>query len=138
MGGKTQEFEHPLLGSRVHTRSQRLQLQPQGSLEYLTRQYGTLRLLTCHPVFEAAGAAACLITDYWIGIEEFFDPNREILVAHDGNEVVEWMRRLSSERAQEVGAAACRRVLAEHTYAHRAAQVDCVLDTRTVASAGFA
>jgi spore maturation protein CgeB len=87
-------------------------------------------------VFEAAGAAACLITDYWTGIEEFFEPGTEILVAHDGNEVVEWMRRLSRERAREVGAAAYRRVLAEHTYAHRAAQVDSVLDLRTVASAG--
>jgi spore maturation protein CgeB len=87
-------------------------------------------------VFEAAGAAACLITDHWAGIEEFFEPGTEILVAHDGNEVVEWMRRLTKERARELGAAAYRRVLAEHTYAHRAAQIDSVLDAHTVASAG--
>jgi spore maturation protein CgeB len=33
-------------------------------------------------VFEAAGAAACLITDAWTGVEHFFEPGREILVAH--------------------------------------------------------
>ena len=33
-------------------------------------------------VFEAAGAAACLITDAWTGVEQFFQPDREILVAH--------------------------------------------------------
>ena len=34
-------------------------------------------------VFEAAGAGACLITDDWAGIEEFFEPGCEILVARD-------------------------------------------------------
>src|SRR5947199_271703 len=32
-------------------------------------------------VFEAAGAGACLITDAWEGIEEFLDPDSEVLVA---------------------------------------------------------
>ena len=35
-------------------------------------------------VFEAAGAGACLITDAWEGIEQFLEPGREVLVAHDG------------------------------------------------------
>ena len=30
-------------------------------------------------VFEAAGAGACIITDAWEGITEFFEPGREIL-----------------------------------------------------------
>jgi spore maturation protein CgeB len=38
-------------------------------------------------LFEAAGAAACQITDAWRGIEEFLEPDVEILVARDGNEV---------------------------------------------------
>ena len=36
-------------------------------------------------VFEAAGAAACIITDAWEGIAQFFEPGREILVAEDGS-----------------------------------------------------
>src|SRR5690606_1280003 len=38
-------------------------------------------------IFEAAGAAACVITDHWKGIEVFFEPGKEILVAHNGKEV---------------------------------------------------
>ena len=38
-------------------------------------------------VFEAAGAGACLITDAWEGIDQFLEPGREVLVAHDGDEV---------------------------------------------------
>lgn len=71
-------------------------------------------------VFEAAGAAACLITDYWKGIEEFFEPEREILVARDGKEVVQILSELTPERAKEIGKAALKKVLAKHTYQHRA------------------
>jgi spore maturation protein CgeB len=78
-------------------------------------------------VFEAAGAAACVITDAWEGLETFFEPVREMLVAHGGDDVAEHLRVLDGARAREVGQAAYRRVLAEHTYAHRAAQVDAVL-----------
>ena len=78
-------------------------------------------------VFEAAGAAACLITDAWEGIELFLEPDREVLVARDGRDVAEHVRSLTPQRAREIGAAALRRVLAEHTYAHRGAQVDALL-----------
>ena len=78
-------------------------------------------------VFEAAGAAACLITDAWEGLETFFEPGAEVLVAHDGDEVAQHVRTLEASRAREIGQAAYRRVLSEHTYAHRAAQLDGVL-----------
>ncbi|MFN2475464.1 MAG: glycosyltransferase [Chthoniobacterales bacterium] len=79
-------------------------------------------------VFEAAGAAACLITDAWEGVEQFFEPETEVLVAHDGNEVAQHVSNLTPERARAIGDAAYRRVLAEHTYAHRAKQVEQVLE----------
>jgi spore maturation protein CgeB len=75
-------------------------------------------------VFEAAGAAACILTDAWKGIELFLERGREVLVAHDGREVAELLSSLTEERAIAIGQAAQRRVLAEHTYAHRAAQVE--------------
>ena len=78
-------------------------------------------------VFEAAGAAACLITDAWEGIELFLKPDEEVLVARDGKDVAEHVRTLTSERARAIGDAALRRVLAEHTYAHRGAEVDALL-----------
>jgi spore maturation protein CgeB len=75
-------------------------------------------------VFEAAGAAACLITDAWVGIELFLTPGAEVLVARDGQDVAEHLAALTPERAKGIGEAALARVLAEHTYAHRAREVD--------------
>lgn len=83
-------------------------------------------------VFEAAGAGACLITDRWVGIEAFLEPGREILVAGSGAEVAEHLAALTPARARRIGESALRRVRAEHTYAHRAAQVDQILQTGVV------
>jgi spore maturation protein CgeB len=77
-------------------------------------------------VFEAAGAAACLITDAWEGIEQFLQPDEEVLVARDGQDVADHVAALTPERARAIGQAALRRILAEHTYAHRGAQVDAI------------
>jgi spore maturation protein CgeB len=78
-------------------------------------------------VFEAAGAAACLITDAWEGIELFLTPDEEVLVARDGQDVADHVRALTPERARTIGQAALQRVLSEHTYAHRGAEVDALL-----------
>jgi spore maturation protein CgeB len=75
-------------------------------------------------VFEAAGAAACLITDAWEGIGLFLTPGEEVLVARDGQDVAEHLAALTPERAQAIGEAALVRVMAEHTYRLRGAQVD--------------
>jgi spore maturation protein CgeB len=80
-------------------------------------------------VFEAAGAAACLITDDWEGIELFLEPGREVLVARDGAEVARLLEELTPETARRLGAAARARILAEHTYAHRAEQLESLLGT---------
>jgi spore maturation protein CgeB len=83
-------------------------------------------------VFEAAGAAACLITDEWEGVEQFLEPEREVLVARDGAAVADHLRRLTPERARAIGDAAFRRVMAEHTYAHRAAQLEAIFAARRI------
>lgn len=75
-------------------------------------------------VFEAAGAGACLITDAWNGIELFLQPDDEVLVARDGQDVAEIVATLSPHRARAIGKAAFRRVAREHTYERRAAVVD--------------
>jgi spore maturation protein CgeB len=86
-------------------------------------------------VFEAAGAGACLITDAWEGIELFLEPGREILVAPSGDEVADLLRGLTQEQAHAIGEAARARILASHTYDHRADQVDALLQGRAVAPA---
>jgi spore maturation protein CgeB len=78
-------------------------------------------------VFEAAGAGACLITDAWEGIELFLEPEEEVLVARNGEEVRELLWDLEPRRARRLGRAARARVLGAHTYMDRAAQVEALL-----------
>jgi spore maturation protein CgeB len=89
-------------------------------------------------VFEAAGAGACLLTDRWAGIEAFLEPGREVLVAGGGAEVEARLAELTPARAREIGEGARRRVLAEHTYAHRALEVEAALGGSGFATRGVA
>lgn len=75
-------------------------------------------------LFEAAACATPIISDAWDGIDEFFTNGEEILIAHTSEEVVELLRHTSATRAAAIGAAARRRILAAHTAAHRAAQLE--------------
>ena len=79
-------------------------------------------------VFEAAGAGACIISDAWPGLETFLEPETEILVADDGQDVARHLARLTPNRAREIGAAAMQHVLADHTYAQRAALVASIFE----------
>lgn len=71
-------------------------------------------------VFEAAGAQACLICDAWEGIEQFLEPGVEVLSVRTGDELVELLPRLTAQNARQIGIAARKRILSQHTYAHRA------------------
>jgi spore maturation protein CgeB len=81
-------------------------------------------------IFEAAGAGACIVTDAWEGIDLFLEPDQEILVAPTGEAVEQLLLELTPERAAAIGNAARRRVLAQHTYAHRAQDVAALLEGR--------
>jgi spore maturation protein CgeB len=78
-------------------------------------------------VFEAAGAGACVITDAFVGVETFFEPGREILVANDGDGVAAQLESLTFEKARSIGCAALERALADHTYDRRAELLEQVL-----------
>lgn len=78
-------------------------------------------------VFEAAGAGACVITDEWDGIESFFLPEKEILIASSAQHVVNHLRRLSAHQASQIGIAMRARALRNHAYKLRAEQVQAAL-----------
>lgn len=80
-------------------------------------------------VFEAAAAGSCLITDHWAGIDQFFLPGEEILVARDGQDVAAILEALNPDDARQIGAAALARVLEYHTYEIRARQADLLFRT---------
>jgi spore maturation protein CgeB len=79
-------------------------------------------------VFEAAGVGSCIITDAWEGISQFFEPGREILVAHNGPAVAEVLARLTPRDARRIGEAALARALAEHTYERRVDVLELALE----------
>lgn len=85
-------------------------------------------------VFEAAGAAACIVTDDWEGLDLFLEPGAEVLPVRDGAEVAEALAGLTPARARRIGLAARRRILAEHTYARRAEAVEAALGLAPVAA----
>src|SRR5204862_1905605 len=62
-------------------------------------------------VFEAAGCSSCVVTDAWQGLETFFAPGSEMLVAASADDLVEHLRATPDDRAREIGAAARARVL---------------------------
>lgn len=73
-------------------------------------------------VFEAIGAGACLITDQWVGIDHFLEPDREVLVAANGAEIAGHLGALSPDRAAAIASRARAHILSQHTYRHRARQ----------------
>lgn len=79
-------------------------------------------------IFEAAGAGACIITDNWKGIEMFLEPDKECLVANNGDEVAEILEDLTADRAFSIGQAAMKRILNKHTYYHRVIELEKVLN----------
>lgn len=78
-------------------------------------------------IFEAAGAGACIITDEWEGIGMFLEPGSEVLVAESGAEVAALLKELTRDRAGEIGRRAFKRIMAEHTYSHRARELERIL-----------
>jgi spore maturation protein CgeB len=80
-------------------------------------------------VFEAAGAGACLITDRWAGIETFFAPEKEILVAGSAEEIVHYLRTISAAEARQIGVNMRERALRDHTYALRAKEFNTIVES---------
>lgn len=78
-------------------------------------------------VFEAAGAGACIVTDAWLGIELFLEPEREVLIASSGEDVAAYAASVDSATASAIGQAALQRVMSQHTYAHRVLQLEGIL-----------
>ena len=76
-------------------------------------------------LFEAGGCGTPIVSDIWEGLDTLFAPGREILLARDAAAV---MAALTGGDAGAIGAAARARVLAAHTAAHRAAELETCLD----------
>jgi spore maturation protein CgeB len=75
-------------------------------------------------IFEVAGAGACMLCDDWPGIEDCFEPGKEILVIRTAADVVGALHRYDAKERAAIGARFRERALRDHTYAQRAAQAE--------------
>lgn len=75
-------------------------------------------------LFEAALCGTPTISDEWPGLGAFFRPGEEILVARSSRDVLGWLRDMPESQRRAIGARARARVLAAHTGAHRAAELE--------------
>jgi len=72
--------------------------------------------------FELSAMAACIVANPYKGLEEWFKPEREIVIVGSADEAIERYQFLlahDNER-QSIGRAARARVLKQHTFRHRA------------------
>ena len=75
-------------------------------------------------LFEAAACAVPVISDQWPGIEQFFIPGKEILLAATSAEVLRYLREYSDADRTAIGERALERVLNSHTAARRAEELE--------------
>jgi spore maturation protein CgeB len=73
-------------------------------------------------LFEAAACGAPVVSDHWEGLEKFFEPGKEILIASGAADVTDAMS-LAPDELGQIACAARERVLAEHTAEHRSQEL---------------
>jgi spore maturation protein CgeB len=84
-------------------------------------------------LFEAAACGVPIVSDDWPGINHFFEPNREILIAKNASQAIQAIER-SDEELCSISDAALKRVLSEHTSDHRARELEAILQHQPVAA----
>jgi spore maturation protein CgeB len=75
-------------------------------------------------LFEAAACGTPIISDHWAGLDSLFEPEREILISDGAETTLGYLRALPDKERRAIGTAARKRVLAEHTAAHRAEELE--------------
>lgn len=85
-------------------------------------------------LFEAAACGAAIVTDDWPGLDSFFEPDGEILLAHSTQDVVAALG-LSQAELDRLSRRARERVLDQHTSACRARELDGILQSCALAPA---
>ncbi len=91
-------------------------------------------------LFEAAACGTPIISDRWIGLDAFFAPGEELLVADSTRDVLALLNELSERDRLEIADRARARVLGAHTADHRAREfesyvIEACADTRAKAGA---
>ncbi|HSK45167.1 MAG TPA: glycosyltransferase [Candidatus Binatia bacterium] len=75
-------------------------------------------------LFEAAACGATIVSDNWPGLETFFTPGREILLATGSEDIIRFLKDYDDSELRRIGRAARDRVLAAHTSEVRAQEFE--------------
>jgi spore maturation protein CgeB len=75
-------------------------------------------------LFEAAACGTPIISDLWEGLDTLLQPAREIVLARSADDVLAVLRGLDEPARRAMAEAARARILADHTAAHRAAELE--------------
>ena len=75
-------------------------------------------------LFEAAACGIPIISDTWKGLDRFFTPGVEILLSRNARETIGYLRHIDDATRDDIGRCARARVLAAHTAAHRAIELE--------------
>lgn len=75
-------------------------------------------------LFEAAACGMPIISDPWPGLEAFFTPGKEILLARNAADVLGYLRDMPEAERRQIGRRALDRVLRSHTATHRATALE--------------
>jgi len=75
--------------------------------------------------FELGALGACIVANPYLGIEEWFEPGRELIIVHSAEEAIERYQYLLGNESERkaIGSAARQRVLKQHTFRHRAREL---------------
>jgi spore maturation protein CgeB len=73
-------------------------------------------------LFEAAACGTPIVSDWWEGLDHFFEPGKEILIAKSSADAVQALE-LDPNELQSISRASQQRTFAEHTASHRAAEL---------------
>jgi spore maturation protein CgeB len=99
------------------------------TLNVIRRSMAHIGYCPSRGLFEAAACGAAILSNGWVGLERFFEPGREILVASSTDDAVAALERSDAE-LRRMAARGRRRALAEHTSEHRAIELECILEAR--------
>lgn len=83
-------------------------------------------------LFEAAACRVPVLSDFWVGLDRFFEPNREILIA-DTTEAALQAIDLPAPQLAEIGRRARERALETHTAECRARELERIICETRVA-----
>lgn len=79
-------------------------------------------------LFEAAACETPVVSDSWAGLEDFFEPGRELLIAESSDDVVDALSQ-GPEELRNIGRAARKRMLSAHTARHRSDELVDLLES---------